>query len=57
MDNIHVVKEATVAVEKKPLVLVLQYLGPISLQTRLKNSLKTFLIVVKSKKRLKIRAD
>ena len=57
VDNIHVVKEATVAVEKKPLVLVLQYLGPISLQTRLKNSLKTFLIVVKSKKRLKIRAD
>ena len=57
VDNMHVVTEATVVVEKKSLVLVLQYLGPISLQTRLKNSLKTFLIVVKSKERLKIRAD
>ena len=47
MDNIHVVKETTLTVEKKPLVLVLPYLGSISLQfrTKLKNSLKTFLIV------------
>ena len=34
MDNIHVVKETTVTVEKKPLVLVLPDLGSISLQTR-----------------------
>ena len=42
MDNMHVVKETTVTVEKKSLVLVLSYLGPISLQTRnkLKKSLK-----------------
>ena len=30
MDNIHIVKESTQPVEKKPLVLVLQYLGSIS---------------------------
>ena len=60
IDNIHVVKETTVTVEKKPLVLVLQYLGLISLQTRvkLKNSLKNILnccklqIVFKNKTRL-----
>ena len=33
MDNIHVVKETTLTVEKKPLVLVLTYLGSIFLQT------------------------
>ena len=45
MDNIHVVKETTLTVEKKPLVLVLPYLGSISLQTRtkLKKSLKCIL--------------
>ena len=45
MDNIHVVKETTLTVEKKPLVLVLPYLGSISLQTRtkLKKSLKNIL--------------
>ena len=45
MDNIHVVKETTLTVEKKPLVLVLPYLGSISLQTRtkLKKSLKSIL--------------
>ena len=32
MDNIHVVKEATPTVEKKPPVLVLLYLGSISLE-------------------------
>ena len=59
MDNMHVVKEASVIVERKPLVLVLQYLGPISLQTKtkLKKSLKIFLNFVKCKKRLKIRPD
>ena len=36
MGNIRVVKENTLTVEKKPLVLVLPYLGSISLQTRLK---------------------
>ena len=42
MDNIHVVTETTLTVEKKPLVLVLLYLGSISLQTttKLKKSLK-----------------
>ena len=51
MDKIHVVKETTLTVEKKPLVLVLPYLDSISLQTRtkLKKSLKTFLIVVSCK--------
>ena len=51
MDNIRVVKETTLTVEKNPLVLVLPYLGSISLQTRtkLKKSLKTFLIVVSCK--------
>ena len=60
MDNIHVVKETTLTVEKKPLVLVLQSLGSISLQTRtkLKKSFKnifdycTLQIVFKNKTRL-----
>ena len=59
MDNIHVVNETTLKVEKKPLVLVLLYLGSISLQTKtkLKKSLKTFLIVVSCKLCLRIRPD
>ena len=32
MDNIHVVNETTLTVEKKPLVLVLPYLRSVSLQ-------------------------
>ena len=42
MDNILVVKETTLKVEKKPLVLVLPFLVSIFLQTRtkLKKSLK-----------------
>ena len=36
MDNIHVVKETTLTVGKKPLVLVLPYSGSISLKTRTK---------------------
>ena len=60
MDNIHVVKETTLTVGKKPLVLVLLYLGSVSLQTRtkLKKSLKNILnycklhIVFKNKTRL-----
>ena len=60
MDSIHVVKETTLTVEKKPLVLVLPYLGSITLQTRtkLKKSSKNILnccklqIVFKSKTRL-----
>ena len=60
MDNICIVKETTLAIEKKPLVLVLPYLGSISLQTRtkLKNSFKNILnccklqIVFKNKTRL-----
>ena len=45
VDDIHVVKEATLTVEKKILVLFLPYVGSISLQTRakLKKSLKKFL--------------
>ena len=59
MDNIHVVKESTVTVEKKPLILVLSYLGSISLETmtKLKKSLRTSLIVVNLKQYLKIRPD
>ena len=60
MDNIHVVKETTLTVEKKPLVLVLPYLGSISLQamTKLKKLSKNvfncckFQIVFKNKTRL-----
>ena len=60
MDNIHVVKEFTLTVEKKPLVLVLPYLSSISLQTRTKwkKLLKNILnrckvqIVFKNKTRL-----
>ena len=60
MDNIYVVKEATLTVEKKPLVLVLLCLALISLQIRttLKMSLKNILnycklqIVFKNKTRL-----
>ena len=36
MDNMHVVKETTLTVEKKPLFLFLPYLESISLQTRTK---------------------
>ena len=45
MDNTHVVNETTLTVAKKPLVLVLLYLGSVSLQTRtkLKKSLKNIL--------------
>ena len=60
LDNIHIVKETTLTVEKKSLVLVLPYLGSITLQTRtkLKRSLKNILnccklqIVFKNKTRL-----
>ena len=47
MDNIHVVKETTLTVEKKPLVLVLQY--PYKLGLSWKSHLKTFLIIVNCK--------
>ena len=52
MDNIHIVKETTVAVEKKPLALVLPYLVPVSLQftTKLKKSLKNILDCYKLQK-------
>ena len=45
MKCMHVVKETTLTVEKKSLVLVLPYLASISLQTRtkLKKSLKNML--------------
>ena len=36
MDTIHVVKETTLTVEKKPLVLVFPFLSSISLQARIK---------------------
>ena len=60
MNDVHVVKKTTLTVEKKHLVLVLPYLGSISLQTRtkLKKSLKNILnccklqIVFKNKTRL-----
>ena len=60
VDNIHIVKENSLTVEKKPLILVLSYLGSISLQTRTKvrNLLKNILhccklqILLKSKTRL-----
>ena len=59
MYNIYLVKETTVKVLKQPLVLVLPYLGSISLQTRtkLKESLKTFLLVASCKHCLRIRLD
>ena len=60
MENIHLVKKTTLTVEKKPLVLVLPYLGSISLETRtqLKKQSKIILnccnlqIVFKNKTRL-----
>ena len=60
MDNIHVVKDTTLTVEKKPLSLVLRYRDSISLQTRtkLKKSFKNIIncckleIVFKNKTRL-----
>ena len=60
MGNIYVVKETTLTIEKKSLVLVLPCLGSISLQTRtkLKKSLKNILnccklqIVLKNKTKL-----
>ena len=60
MDNIHIVKENSLTVEKKHLILVLSYLGSISLQTRTKvrNLLKNILnccklqILVKNESRL-----
>ena len=59
MDNVHVVTETTLRTEKKPLLLVLPYLGSISLQTgtRLKKSLKTSLTVVSCKYCLTVRLD
>ena len=39
MDNIRVVKETTQTAEKKPRVLILPYLGSISLQIRLKQQI------------------
>ena len=59
MNKIHVVRETTLTTEKKPLALIFTYLDSISLQTRtkLKKSLKTFLIIVNCKKCLKIRPD
>ena len=36
MDNIHVVKETALTVEKKPLLLFLPYHSSITLQTRTK---------------------
>ena len=51
MDNIQMVKETTLTVEKKSLLLALLYLGSISLQIRekLKKSLNTSLIIVNCK--------
>ena len=45
MDNIHVVEETTLTVEKNPLVLILPCLGSISFhtKTKLKKSLKNIL--------------
>ena len=59
MDNVHVVKGTILTVDKKALVLVLPYLGSISLNTRtkLKKSLNNILnwfkmqIIFKNKRR------
>ena len=60
MDNMHLVKETTLTGEKKPLILLLPYIGSISFQTwtKLKKSLKNILnccelqLVFKNKTRL-----
>ena len=60
MDNTPKVKEPTLTVEKKPLVLVLPYVNSISLETRTKMKkqlLEAFLNVVNYKWYLKIRSD
>ena len=56
-DNIHVVKENTLTVEMKPLVLVLPYLGLVPLQARsmLEKSLKSALNYCKLETVLKIK--
>ena len=46
MDNTDVVKRTTLRIEKKPLVLVLPYLGSITLQTRTKLK-KSFINIFK----------
>ena len=45
MENMHLVKETTATVEKKPVVLVLPYLDSLSLQvkTKLKKLLRNIL--------------
>ena len=42
LDRLHIIKSTLATVEKKPLPLVLPYLGPISLQvrTKIKNAMK-----------------
>ena len=59
MDNTYVAEETTLTVEKKCLVLVLPYLGSISLQTRakLKKSLKNINNCCNLQIVLKIRLD
>ena len=48
MDNIHVIKETTLTIKRKPLVLVLTYLGSISLQTRIRLKKSLSIIIVMS---------
>ena len=48
MDNIHVIKETTLTIKRKPLVLVLTYLGSISLQTRIRLKKSMSIIIVMS---------
>ena len=48
MDNIHLIKETTLTIKRKPLVLVLTYLGSISLQTRIRLKKSLSIIIVMS---------
>ena len=48
MDNIHVIKETTLTIKRKPLALVLTYLGSISLQTRIRLKKSLSIIIAMS---------
>ena len=48
MDNIHLIKETTLTIKRKPLVLVLTYLGSISLQTRIRLKKSLSIIIAMS---------
>ena len=59
LDNKYRIQEKVITVPKKTLFLVLPYLGPLSLQTKIKSkkSLKSFLIVASYRLCLKVKTN